>query len=59
MLARLNGPRWAFYMREAAESVRLAQTSPTRSLRRAWLAQAVSEIERADAAARVFRGVPA
>lgn len=56
-LARLNGPRWAFFMREAEISLRLASTAPTPTLRRGWLQQASSELLRADEASAVFRAL--
>lgn len=46
-LAMRNGPRWAWFMREAEISLALAKTAPTRKLKRLWLDQAWSELERA------------
>jgi len=35
-----------FYFEQAEQSLRLAATSPTRKLKRMWLEQASSELER-------------
>lgn len=42
-----HGPRWAFFMREAASSLKLAKSASTALERRLWLVQALSELERA------------
>jgi len=36
-----------FYFEQADQSIRLAQTSPNRKLKRMWLEQASTELERA------------
>jgi len=42
-----NAARWRAFMAEAALSVALAQTAPTRRLKRMWLEQASDEMDRA------------